>query len=208
MKPAILLGITIAIILFPYTTSAQLSQSVSVGTVVYANYFNIEKDRFFSNKSAIPSLSYRVLKGKNGLEANFNHHYIEYYKFADPNVMLYVNYVSLSSSNLGLSYFRNLLSANKTTISASVGFNANLSNAGYVVIGSNGGGPWLGGFLIGSRRFTIGLTAGTTLNQYFHKNWYATTSLRFVYLPTSVYNPYNLIWEVGIGYNLGELKRK
>lgn len=186
----------IALSLSAQKVQAQVVHTFSVNTVAYANYFNPETRGLFAQKQFIPSLSYRAQNGRKGIEVYLSHHYSSKSLNIRGPFFDWESLLSIKSLNLGVNYQRFWGLNRFVSLGANVGINGNRAVRAYF--------PNQYGCVVpeDTVRYSVGVTTGITANVHLRKNWYANSNLRFIFLPTAMFNPFNLICEIGIGYRI------
>ncbi len=191
----------IALSLSVQKIKGQVVHMFSVNTIAYANYFNPETKGLFTQKQFIPSLSYRAQNGRKGIEVYLNHHFSSKSLNIRGPFFDWESLLSIKSLNLGVNYQRFWAFNSNVSIGANIGINGNRAVRAYF--------PNQFGCVIpeDTIRYSIGVATGIHANVHLRKNWYAISNLRFIYLPTARFNPFNLICEIGVGYRF-DLKQK
>ncbi len=184
--------------------NAQLKHYVTIGKVLYADFFNKEKDKFETFFSLPVSLSYKIERERWGAEFWFAD-YTSFYKPFDQSLpgdeylitqdvfCIDIQYAALRHKMVSINPFAGLMyRAYHATI-----FDGWRQQNQYHE-------PYPAEKYENENQ--IGIQAGVNINIPVYKGVYANTNLRYNSIPWAKYNKQNLYWEVGLGYKIQRKK--
>jgi len=198
--------------LFALNVNAQMSYSLTLNYLPYADFFNKEKDKFFSNSltsknSYIPRAEFKISKSRWGLsiyysKATSDYHNLNYGEIQANEI------VAINHRQLGLNLYYEVFNYEFININVFSGVNYN-SNYSLYLKGWFNNPTWHEPVIEGLEDETLGFQTGTNVTANVWRGLFASTNLRYTINPFTKHDLFrhNLMWELGLGYKIQRQKK-